>query len=231
MLELRPSENRGMTSTGWLASRHTFSFGYYHDNHWNGFGALRVINDDLVAPGGGFQPHGHRDMEIVTIVLSGALEHKDSLGTGSVITAGEVQRMRAGTGIRHSEFNASYDQPVHFLQVWIEPEKLGLAPDYAQGRFDGDAPQTLVASPDGRDGSLSIAQDAYIWRIRLGSGEETALQIPDGHMVWSQVTEGRISIGDTHLQEGDGAGIRNLSHLRLVAHAPATAYLFAVPAK
>lgn len=231
MLHPRPADSRGLTETGWLTSWHTFSFGYYRDDRWNGFGALRVINDDIIAAGGGFQPHGHRDMEIVTIILSGALEHKDSLGTGSVITAGEVQRMRAGTGIRHSEFNASADVPVHLLQVWIEPREHGLAPDYAQRRFDGGGPLTLLVSPDGAGGSLTIAQDAHIWQVRLDAGGEAEVPLRTGQIAWLHVTEGRIAAGDTHLGAGDGAGINSLDTLHLRALEPSVAYVFCIPQK
>lgn len=229
MLLARPSGSRGLTETSWLTSYHTFSFGYYQDPKWNGFGALKVINDDIIKGGGGFQPHGHRDMEIITIILSGALEHKDSLGNGSVITAGEVQRMRAGTGIKHSKFNASEIVPVHLLQVWIEPSQTGLTPDYEQARFDSDAPLTLLVSPDGHNGSLPIAQNAHVWRAQLSASQPVSLDIPPGQAAWLHVTAGRVGVGDAWLNPGDSAGIQNLNTLHLRAEEDATAYVFCIP--
>ena len=173
MITMRPSEERGSANLGWLESRHSFSFGDYFDAEHMGFGPLRVINEDRVRPGKGFATHGHRDMEIVTFVIAGALAHKDSTGGGSTIRPGDVQRMTAGTGVRHSEFNASDTEPVHFLQIWVLPEETGLAPGYEEKRFDLDAggsALTLIAASDGRDGSLTIHQDANIFHGRLANG-------------------------------------------------------------
>src|SRR4051812_46675599 len=177
MITIRPAAQRGHTDFGWLDSWHTFSFGDYMDYDHMGFHSLRVINDDKVAPGGGFPTHPHRDMEIITWVLDGALEHKDSIGTGSVIRPGELQRMTAGTGIQHSEFNASKADPVHLLQIWIYPEKRGLAPSYAQKSFpaaERKGQLKLVASHDGRDGSVSFHQDASLYAAALAPGQKVS---------------------------------------------------------
>ena len=175
MISIRRAEERGAAKLGWLDSRHTFSFGEYHDPKHMGFGPLRVINEDRVQPGEGFPTHGHRDMEIISYVLEGALEHKDSIGTGSVIRPGDVQRMSAGSGVRHSEFNPSEDEPVHFLQIWLMPDRDGIAPSYEQKSFsdaDKSGRLRLVASPDGQDGSVRIQQDARLYASRLSKGEE-----------------------------------------------------------
>src|SRR5712671_1026903 len=174
MITIRPAETRGRTRLSWLDSRHSFSFGDYYDPRQTGFGPLRVINEDRVEPGRGFDTHGHRDMEIISYVLEGALEHKDSIGTGSVIRPGEVQVMSAGTGIRHSEFNHSKNEPVHFLQIWVLPDREGLSPRYDQKTFaeaEKRGRLRLVGSPDGRDGSIVIHQDAKIFAALLNSGD------------------------------------------------------------
>ena len=174
MLAIRHSQDRGLANFGWLDSRHTFSFGHYHDPNFMGFGPLRVINEDRVQPGRGFDTHGHRDMEIISYVLDGALEHKDSMGNGSVIRPGDVQRMSAGTGVRHSEFNASETEPVHFLQIWILPEKQGLEPGYEQRHFAADEKRgqlRLVGSRDGREGAVTIHQDSDLYATLLGEGD------------------------------------------------------------
>src|SRR5262245_7575773 len=206
MLAIRRSEERGHFDMGWLDTRHTFSFGEYYDPRFLGFSALRVINEDRVRPGGGFPTHGHRDMEIVTYVLDGALEHKDSLGTGSVIRPGDVQRMSAGTGVRHSEFNASRAEPVHFPQIWILARSSGIAPGYEQRSF-GDERRgklRLVASADGRDGSLTIHQDAAIWAAILDGGQAVAHRFAASRRGWLQVARGRVTLDGTALEAGDG---------------------------
>jgi hypothetical protein len=210
MITVRRSEDRGHADHGWLDSRHTFSFADYHDAAHMGFRALRVINEDRVAPSRGFGTHGHRDMEILSYVLAGKLAHRDSLGTGSVIGPGEVQRMTAGTGVRHSEFNGSDAEPVHFLQIWIVPDRSGIAPGYEQRHFpeaERRGRLRLVASPDGRDGSVTIHQDARVHMGLLAPGERAALAIAGGRHAWVQVTRGRVRVGGEELQAGDGAAL------------------------
>jgi hypothetical protein len=207
---LRPARSRGRTHIDWLDSRHTFSFGDYHDPAHMGFGALRVINDDRVAPGKGFGTHGHRDMEIVTYVLEGALAHRDSLGTGSVIRPGEVQIMSAGTGIQHSEFNESKVEPVHFLQVWIVPDQAGIKPRYDQRAF---APAELhgrlriVVAPGGADDSIPIHQDARVLAGRLDAGEGITHALASGRRAWVQMARGGAIVNGVSLDTGDGAAI------------------------
>jgi redox-sensitive bicupin YhaK (pirin superfamily) len=217
-LALRRSDDRGRANFGWLDSRHTFSFGQYHDAKHMGFGPLRVINDDRVAPGGGFAPHGHADMEIVSYVLDGALEHKDSLGTGSVIRPGDVQRMSAGTGIRHSEFNASESEPVHFLQIWIIPERAGLSPSYEQKTFgaeDKTGKLRLVGSRDGRDGSVIIHRDVDFYATLLGPSHAVTHEIRPGRSAWVHVARGSARLNGTTLGAGDGAAVAQAGALTL----------------
>jgi redox-sensitive bicupin YhaK (pirin superfamily) len=210
MIVVRPAAERGKANHGWLDSRHTFSFADYHDPEHMGFGALRVINEDRVAPGAGFPTHPHRDMEIISYVLEGALEHKDSLGTGSVIRPGDVQRMSAGTGVRHSEFNASRSEPVHFLQIWVIPERGGLPPSYEQKSFklaERTNAFRLVASPDGRDGSLTVHQDAKLYSSVLLPGGGARLEVPAGRHVWVQIARGGATVNGRALAAGDGAAV------------------------
>lgn len=219
MITIRPAAERGHTDFGWLDSWHSFSFGDYQDFDHMGFHSLRVINDDRVAGGGGFPTHPHRDMEIITWVLSGALEHKDSLGTGSVIRAGDVQRMTAGTGILHSEFNASKTQPVHLLQIWIFPDKRGLKPGYAQTSFpaaDRKGQLKLIASRDGRDGSISFNQDSSVYAAALSPGNRLEHALTPGRAAWVQVATGAITLNDKRLNAGDGAAVTDESRLELV---------------
>ncbi|MEG6510062.1 pirin family protein [Methyloligella sp. 2.7D] len=207
MLTLRRAEERGRAQFGWLDSRHSFSFGQYYDPAHMGFGPLRVINEDRVAPGGGFPTHPHSDMEIVTYVLSGALEHKDSLGTGSVIRPGDVQRMSAGTGIRHSEFNASDEEPVHFLQIWILPEARGLEPSYEQKSFSAEERHggfRLVGSADGRDGSVTIHRDVSLYAAVLDDGETAELKLGENRAGWLQLARGSAEVNGQQLYPGDG---------------------------
>lgn len=218
MIAIRKSGERGVTDWGWLDSRHSFSFGEYHDPKHMGFRALRVINDDRIAGGGGFPKHPHRDMEIVTVVFEGALAHGDSLGNGSAIRPGEVQRMTAGTGIRHSEANASQTDPVHLLQIWLLPERAGLEPGYEQKAFapeEFDGQLRLVASPDGRDGSLTIRQDARIHQARLAPGQSASQALEHGRHAWVQVARGSITLNGQALGEGDGAAVSEETALSL----------------
>ena len=210
MITVRKNAERGRANFGWLDSRHSFSFGQYYDPSHMGFGDLRVINEDRVRGGGGFDPHAHRDMEIISYVLEGALEHKDSLGTGAVIRPGEVQRMSAGTGIRHSEYNASKTDPVHFLQIWILPERDGIEPGYEQRSFPTEERRgrlRLVASRDGRDGSVTVHQDADLYGSVLGEGERVAHTLSPGRQAWVQVARGGVTVNGTRLEQGDGAAI------------------------
>jgi redox-sensitive bicupin YhaK (pirin superfamily) len=205
-LKFRRADERGLADHGWLRSRHTFSFADYHNGAWMGFRGLRVINDDRVAPSAGFPTHGHSDMEILSYVLEGALAHKDSTGTGAVIRPGDVQRMTAGTGVRHSEFNASKDEEVHFLQIWIEPSRRGLAPGYEQKAFaDTRGRLRLVASPDGADGSLTLHADARVYAAKLGPGETATFTVARGRHAWVHLAKGKADVGGEKLTAGDAA--------------------------
>jgi hypothetical protein len=228
-LTIRKSEERGRANFGWLDSKHSFSFGSYYDPEHMGFGPLRVINDDRVAPGGGFPTHPHSDMEIISYVLEGALEHKDSLGTGSVIRPGDVQRMSAGTGVRHSEFNASKTEPVHFLQIWIIPEKNGLAPGYEQKAFptsDKSGRLRLIGSRDGRDGSVTIRQDVDLFATLLGKGDAVEHVVEPGRVGWLQVARGSVSLNGEMLDEGDGAAVQTSGLIRIAGLEAAEVLLF-----
>lgn len=229
MLTIRRSAERGHADHGWLDARHTFSFAGYHDPDHMGFRSLRVINEDRVQAGQGFGMHGHRDMEIVTVVLEGALEHRDSLGNGSVIRPGDVQRMSAGTGVRHSEVNGSKTDPVHLLQIWIEPEARGLAPEYEQKRFDpsehADRLRLLVA-PDGRSGSLSIHQDAEIHRATLGEGASVRHDLGEDRFAWVQVISGEVDVNGRRLVAGDAARVAAEDAVTVRAATPSDILLF-----
>jgi len=216
-LEVRRASERGLADHGWLRSRHTFSFADYYDPAWMGFRNLRVINDDRVAPSGGFPTHGHSDMEILSYVLEGGLAHKDSTGTGAVIRPGDVQRMTAGTGVRHSEFNASKDEEVHFLQIWIEPSRRGLAPGYEQKTFtDTRGKLRLVASPDGADGSLTLHADARVYAAKLGPGEKTTFTVPRGRHGWVHLAKGAAAVGTEKLAAGDAAYTSDAGGIEIV---------------
>lgn len=220
MIIVRPAEERGVANFGWLDSRHTFSFGHYYDPRHMGIGALRVINDDRVAPGGGFDTHAHQDMEIISYVLEGAMEHQDSIGTGSVIRPGDVQRMTAGTGIAHSEFNHSRAEPVHFLQIWIVPERKGLEPGYEQKTFpleERRGKARLVASRDGRNGSLTVHQDVDLYTSVLEAGDEVAIDLRPERSAWVQVARGAVTLNGTGLKEGDGAAVFDTATLTLTS--------------
>ena len=210
MITARRSDERGRANFGWLDSRHTFSFGDYYDAAHMGFGPLRVINEDRVKPGQGFGTHGHRDMEILSYVLEGALEHKDSIGTGSVIRPDDVQVMSAGTGIRHSEFNPSSSEPVHFLQIWVIPDRENIAPRYAQKKFsaaDKRGRLLLVGSSDGRDGSVVIHQDVELMASILDAGETVGRSLRRERKAWLQVVRGNVAVNGQTLAAGDGAAI------------------------
>lgn len=233
MIQLRRSRERGQSDLGWLQSQHTFSFGGYQDPRHAGFGALRVINEDRVAPGKGFAPHGHADMEIISYVLSGGLAHRDSLGSGSVIRPGEVQLMSAGSGIRHSEFNASQEEPVHFLQVWIEPDRSGQPPRYQQKTFPvaGRMNQwQLLACARPADGCLQILQDARVCATVLEVGQTLRQPIDSRRRHWLQVAHGQVLLnGGETLQAGDGAACTQESDLALQALETAECLWFDLP--
>lgn len=229
MITLRPAGARGHFDFGWLDTRHTFSFGEYFDPEHMQFHALRVINEDRVQPGKGFGTHGHRDMEILTWVLSGTLEHRDSLGTHGVIRPGEAQVMSAGTGIRHSEFNPSASEPVHFLQIWILPGEPGLAPRYDQVAFSEDSLQNqlrLIASPDAADGSVKLFQDVRIYAARLDAGREVQAAIPPGRVGFLHVAKGSVTLNGTAMAAGDAARIEGEPSLTVAAGSPAEVLFF-----
>jgi redox-sensitive bicupin YhaK (pirin superfamily) len=212
MLQVRKSGERGRASFGWLKSDHSFSFGHYHDPKHMGFGPLRVINEDRVEAGRGFGTHGHRDMEIISYVLDGALEHRDSMGNGSVLQYGDVQRMSAGTGVQHSEFNHSQTDQVHFLQIWIEPNVKGIPPGYEEKYFDAESKKgrlRLIASPDGREGSVLIHQDALLFASILNGGEGLSYDLVEGRISYVHVVRGRINVNGTALTSGDAIKITN----------------------
>jgi redox-sensitive bicupin YhaK (pirin superfamily) len=228
MMTIRPSRDRGNANFGWLDSRHTFSFGSYYDPAHMGFGTLRVINEDKVAPGQGFSTHGHRDMEIISYVLDGDLAHKDSLGNGSIIRPGDVQRMSAGTGIFHSEYNASDTDPVHFLQIWVLPATQGIAPGYEQTYFAPEEKQgqlRLVGSQDGREGSVTIHQDLNLYAAVLAPHQSVTHALAADRLAWVQVAKGAISLNGQALTAGDGAAIAAEAALTLTGHGPDTEVL------
>jgi redox-sensitive bicupin YhaK (pirin superfamily) len=232
MLTVRRAQDRGHADHGWLDSRHTFSFADYYDPKQMGFRTLRVINEDRVQPGRGFGRHGHRDMEIVSYVLEGALKHEDSMGTGSVIHPGDVQRMSAGTGVLHSEMNASDREPVHFLQIWLLPGRQGIAPSYEQKSFaeaEKRGRLRLVAAPDAADGSITIHTDARIYAALLDSGETVEHRVASGRHAWIQVVSGRLRAGGVELAAGDGASTSDAGPLPIEAIEPAELLVFDLP--
>jgi len=228
-LNIRRANERGHADHGWLNSRHTFSFADYYDPAHMGFRSLRVINDDRVAPGQGFGTHPHRDMEIFSYVLEGALQHKDSMGNGGVLKPGQIQLMSAGRGVTHSEFNRSRTEPLHFLQIWIQPRERGLTPSYTEWRpkpEQANSAKVLVISPDGRDGSATIHQDAEVHRIRLQPGQSATHELKPGRGAWLQVAEGALALNGVALETGDGASTEESGTLTLVATKPTEALLF-----
>ena len=229
MFAMRRAQERGHANHGWLNSYHTFSFGDYYDPQHMGFSNLRVINDDTVSPSGGFGTHGHRDMEIISYVLDGALEHKDSMGNGSVIRPGDVQRMSAGTGVTHSEFNASESEPVHFLQMWVLPEKDGLKPSYEQKTFSEEEKRgrlRLIGSRDGRDGSVTIHQNVDLYATLLGEGDSVSHELAKGRKGWIQVARGSVVLNDKQLYPGDGVAIEGPTAITLTSSSEAEVLLF-----
>ena len=229
MIALRRAAERGHTQWGWLDSRHTWSFGEYFDPKHMGFRSLRVINDDRVAAGQGFGTHGHRDMEILSYVLEGGLQHKDSTGGGGVIRPGEIQFMRAGTGVTHSEYNASKTEPVHFLQIWVVPDQTGLAPAYGQKAFDEAAARSdfvLLASKDGREGTIQVHQDLDLLVTRLGQGERRERALAPGRSAWVHLARGQAALGGVELSEGDGAAISGEERVVLEGRGDAEVLLF-----
>jgi len=230
MIAIRPSAARGRADFGWLDSRHTFSFGQYYDPAHMGFGPLRVINEDKVAAGAGFDTHGHRDMEIISLVIDGALQHRDSMGESAIIERGDVQIMGAGTGVEHSEFNASQTDPVHFLQIWLLPKTNGMAPRYQQVAVPDAARNgrlRLLGSLDGRDGSVQIRSDAELYGARLATGETVSHRGQAGRQFWLQVVSGRVTVdGDPVLASGDGAAITDQREVQIAANEDAEFILF-----
>jgi redox-sensitive bicupin YhaK (pirin superfamily) len=227
-MNIRRANERGHAEHGWLDTYHSFSFADYYDPRWMGYRSLRVINDDLVMPGMGFGMHPHQDMEIITYILSGSLEHKDSMGNGRVIRPGEVQYMAAGTGVRHSEFNPSKDEAVHLLQIWIEPDRKGVTPRYAEKSF-AKAPGGalhLVTSKTGRDGSIAIHQDADLWLARLGTSQRVTHNLAPGRHAWVHVAEGELELNGKRLNGGDAAAVSGETALELSATKPAQVLLF-----
>jgi redox-sensitive bicupin YhaK (pirin superfamily) len=229
MIQIRRAAERGRTEWGWLDSRHTFSFGDYHDPEYMGFRALRVLNDDRVQPGRGFGTHAHRDMEILSYVLEGALEHKDNAGGGGVIRPGEIQFMRAGSGVEHSEQNHSRVEPVHFLQIWIVPDTGGLRPTYGQQVIDRDAAKrsfVLLASRDGRDGTLQVQQDVNVWMTQLSESERRELPIGSGRGAWVHMARGSASLNGSALDAGDGVAASGEDLLRFLGGKGAEVLVF-----
>jgi redox-sensitive bicupin YhaK (pirin superfamily) len=228
-LNIRRANERGHADHGWLNSFHTFSFANYYDPAYMGFRSLRVINDDRVMPGQGFGTHPHRDMEIFSYVLEGSLQHKDSMGNGSVLKPGQIQLMSAGRGVTHSEFNPSNSEPLHFLQIWIQPRQRGLTPSYTEWHPNGeqrDGLKTLVISSDGRDGSAKIHQDAEVYRVRLQKGQTVTHEVKSGRGAWLQIAEGALALNGVDLTTGDGASTEQAGTLMLTANAPTEALLF-----
>ncbi|MGI8653624.1 MAG: pirin family protein [Pyrinomonadaceae bacterium] len=229
MIKVRAAAERGKTQTNWLDGNHTFSFNRYYDPRWTGFRDLLVINEDRIAPGMGFGTHSHENMEIITLVIEGALQHRDSTGGSGVIRPGEVQKMSAGTGVSHSEMNASETEPAHLLQIWIQPEREGIDPGYEQKEFSEASKQgklRLVASPGGVDGSVTIQQDAKLYDAALAPGDEVSYPLGEGRYAWLQVVIGAISVGGTLLQAGDGAAISEENSLDIRASEAAEILLF-----
>ncbi|MGV7962239.1 pirin family protein [Photorhabdus tasmaniensis] len=230
MIYLRKASDRGHANHGWLDSWHTFSFANYYDANFLNFSALRVINEDFIEAGQGFGTHPHKDMEILTYVLSGAVEHQDSMGNKEQVPAGEFQIMSAGTGIRHSEYNPNSDHQLHLYQIWIAPDKTGLTPRYEQRRFDDVQGRQLVLSPDARDGSLKVFQDMTLWRWVLKNHETSEYLTENGRYIWIQVVRGEVTVNGVQATTSDGLAIRDETHLQLNADGDSEILLFDLPA-
>jgi redox-sensitive bicupin YhaK (pirin superfamily) len=229
MITIRPAAERGKTRTGWLDGNHTFSFNRYYDPRWTGFRSLLVINEDYVAPASGFPPHSHADMEIITCVYEGALEHRDSSGGTGVIRPGEVQKMSAGTGVTHSEMNPSPEEPVHLLQIWIRPERDGLKPYYEQKAFSEEERRgklRLVAAPEGVAGSVKLYQNVTVYDALLGAGDEVTHNLAPGRHAWLQVVKGGVTLNGNRLGAGDGAALSEETALRVSAESESEFLLF-----
>ncbi len=229
MIKVRAAAERGKTQTNWLDGNHTFSFNRYYDPRWSGFRDLLVINEDRIAPGMGFGTHSHENMEIITLVIEGALQHRDSTGGSGVIRPGEVQKMSAGTGVSHSEMNASKTEPAHLLQIWIQPEREGIEPGYEQKEFPEAGKHgklRLLASPGGSSGSVTVQQDTKLYDVALASGDEVSYQLGEDRYAWLQVIKGAVSVGDTPLRAGDGAAISAENSLEIRASEAAEILLF-----
>lgn len=229
MITIRKAEERGHFDFGWLNTYHSFSFGDYYDPKHTQFRSLRVINEDFVQAGRGFPRHGHRDMEIITYILEGALEHRDSMGNGSIIRRGDAQRMSAGTGVTHSEANPAPDAPVHLLQIWILPSEQSVQPDYEEKRFEDDEKRNklrLIVSPDGGDGSVRIHQDASVYASLLDAGHKVSHLLETGRYGWLQVAAGAVTLNDVSLKQGDGAAVNQESSIDITAVEPAEVLLF-----
>jgi quercetin 2,3-dioxygenase len=228
MITIRPQDQRGVAKFNWLDSRHSFSFGNYYDPEYMGFASLRVINEDKIIPAQGFGTHGHQDMEIITCVLSGELEHRDSMGNGSVIRPGDVQRMSAGTGVRHSEFNASATEAVHLLQIWILPEERGLEPSYEEKNFSSELKPgqlTLLGSRDGRNNSVTIHQDVNLYLGLLNTSDRFTYQIKNNRGIWLQIAKGEVKLNERLLQAGDGAAITDETEIAIAGNSPDAEFL------
>jgi redox-sensitive bicupin YhaK (pirin superfamily) len=229
MITLRKSADRGHTKIGWLESRHTFAFGDYYDPEYESFGPLRVINEDWIAGGAGFPPHPHRDMEIVTYIIDGAISHKDSSGGGGTIRPGEIQRMSAGSGITHAEFNASATEACHLLQIWIMPSERGITPGYEQKAINAEAVANhfaRIAGPEPQANEVRLVQDAEIWVAKLDIDNEAIYTLRPGRKAWLQVVKGEVSIGDEKLKAGDAAALTDMTHIQVRSRAPSEVLLF-----
>ena len=229
MIEIRQSHERGPADHGWLQSRHTFSFAGYYDPDHMGVSALRVINDDRVSPGAGFATHSHQDMEIISYVKNGTIEHKDNMGNVERLPAGEFQVMSAGTGVTHSEYNPSRTEPLEFLQIWIEPDVYGIEPGYQQKQFEARQGMQLIASPDAREGSLLIHQNACLYQLRLNAGQSVSHLLEPGRTVYVHVVSGAISVNGERLSEGDGATVKADDMVAFAAHQNSEALVFDLP--